>query len=145
MILFRPHSKAAVHKALKIPDSVKVILFGANSVVNERKGFRYLLEALNKIPLKSAHDIVILTFGGLPKDIKIPSKYSVVNLGLIADEKQLAMAYSVADVFVLPSLEDNLPNTVIEAMACGVPVVGFDIGGMPDMVDHKKGRLLSKA
>lgn len=141
---FRPHPKAEIHKALKIPDSVKVILFGAHSVLNERKGFRYLLEALNKIPLKSGHDITILTFGSLPKDIKIPSKYSVVNLGLIADEKQLAMAYSVADVFVLPSLEDNLPNTVIEAMACGVPVVGFDIGGMPDMIEHKKIGYLAK-
>jgi tetratricopeptide (TPR) repeat protein len=68
-----------------------------------------------------------------------------VNLGSIADEKQLAMAYSVADVFVLPSLEDNLPNTVIEAMACGVPVVGFDIGGMPDMIEHKKTGYLVKS
>jgi len=135
---FRPYPKAEIHRALKIPDSVKIILFGADFVVNERKGFGYLLEALNKIPLKSGHDIAILTFGALPGDIKIPSKYSVVNLGSIADEKQLAMAYSVADVFVLPSLEDNLPNTVIEAMACGVPVVGFDIGGMPDMIEHKK-------
>lgn len=141
---FRPHPKTEIRRALKIPDSVKIILFGADFVVNERKGFRYLLEALNKLPLKNGHDIAILTFGGLPKGIKIPSKYSVVNLGSIADEKQLAMAYSVADVFVLPSLEDNLPNTVIEAMACGVPVVGFDIGGIPDMVEHKKTGYLVK-
>lgn len=142
--VFRPHPKAEIHKALNIPDSVKIILFGADSVLNERKGFRYLLEALNKIPLKNGHDIAILTFGSLPKGIKIPLKYSVVSLGRIADEKQLAKAYSVADVFVLPSLEDNLPNTVIEAMACGVPVVGFDIGGMPDMIEHKKTGYLVK-
>ncbi len=57
---------------------------------------------------------------------------------------QLALAYSAADVFVIPSLEDNLPNTVVEAMACGVPVVGFDIGGIPDMVEHKKTGFLVK-
>jgi len=141
---FRPYPKAEIHKILKIPDSVKIILFGAHSVLNERKGFRYLLEALNKIPLKNGHDIAILTFGSLSEDLKIPPKFSIVNLGPIADETHLAMTYSVADVFVLPSLEDNLPNTVIEAMACGVPVVGFDIGGMPDMIEHKQTGYLVK-
>ena len=141
---FRPYPKAEIHKALKVSDSVKIILFGADSVLNERKGFRYLLDALNKFPLKTKHDIAILTFGSLPKGIKIPSMYSVVNLGSIANEKQLAMAYSVADVFVLPSLEDNLPNTLIEAMACGVPVIGYDIGGIADVIEHKKTGYLVK-
>jgi glycosyltransferase involved in cell wall biosynthesis len=141
---FRPHPKAEIHKALKVPDSVKIILFGADSVLNERKGFRYLLDALNKIPLKTGHDIAILTFGILSKGIKIPSKYSVVNLGSITNEKQLAMAYSAADVYVLPSLEDNLPNTLVEAMACGVPAVCFDIGGIPDVIEHKKTGYLVK-
>jgi glycosyltransferase involved in cell wall biosynthesis len=103
--IFKPYPKEEVRKALNIPESANVILFGADSVVNERKGFKYLL---------------------------------------IADESQLAMVYSAADVFVLPSLEDNLPNTVVEAMACGVPVVGFDIGGIPDMIEHKKTGYLVK-
>jgi len=142
--IFKPYPKAEIRKQLNISETSKVILFGTDSVLNERKGFRYLLEALNKIPLKIGNDITILTFGSLPKDIKIPSKYSVMNLGSIVDEKQLAMAYSTADVFVLPSLEDNLPNTVVESMACGVPVVGFDIGGIPDMIEHKKTGYLVK-
>jgi glycosyltransferase involved in cell wall biosynthesis len=54
----------------------------------------------------------------------------------VPDESLLARIYSCADVFVLPSLEDNLPNTVLEAMSCGVPVAGFDVGGMPDMVEN---------
>ena len=142
--IFKPYPKAEIRKQLNISQISKVILFGANSVLNERKGFKYLLEAFNKIPLKTGNDITIITFGHLPKGIKIPSKYSVMNFGSIADEKQIAMVYSLADVFVLPSLEDNLPNTVVEAMACGVPVVGFDIGGIPDMIEHKKTGYLVK-
>jgi len=142
--IFKPHPKAEIRKALNIPESAKVILFGAESVVNTRKGFIYLLEALNRHSLKSIQDSVILTFGSLPESVKITSRYPVYNLGRIADENQLALAYSTADVFVIPSLEDNLPNTVVEAMACGVPVVGFDIGGIPDMIDHKKTGFLVK-
>ena len=136
--IFRPYPKEEVRKTLNIPESAKVILFGADSVVNERKGFRYLLEALNKLSLKNEQNNIIVTFGNLPQGVKITSRYPVINLGSIADENQLAKIYSAADVFVLPSLEDNLPNTVVEAMACGVPVVGFDIGGIPDMIEHKK-------
>jgi GT2 family glycosyltransferase/glycosyltransferase involved in cell wall biosynthesis/Flp pilus assembly protein TadD/predicted SAM-dependent methyltransferase len=136
--IFMPYPKAEIRKQLNIPESAKVILFGADSVVNARKGFIYLLEALNRHSLKSTQDSVILTFGSFPEGVKFSSRYPVYNLGRIADENQLAMAYSAADVFVIPSLEDNLPNTVLEAMACGVPVVGFNIGGVPDMVDHKK-------
>jgi glycosyltransferase involved in cell wall biosynthesis len=62
----------------------------------------------------------------------------VMPLGYISDEKKIVEAYNAADVFVLPSLEDNLPNTIMEAMACGTPCVGFDVGGIPEMIDHKK-------
>ncbi len=134
---FKPYSRIEIRKELNIPESSKVILFGADFVLTERKGFTYLLEALNKIPLKSGKDIIILTFGNLPENITIPSKYSLMNFGSLSDEKQIALAYSVADLFVIPSLEDNFPNTVIEAMACGVPVVGFNVGGIPDMIDHE--------
>ncbi|MCF8144163.1 MAG: glycosyltransferase [Deltaproteobacteria bacterium] len=142
---FEPYPRIEGRRKLGLPESKKIVLFGADSVLNRRKGFAYLIESLNQLSLKDGSDVILLTFGNLPKGVNIPSKYSVVNLGMISDEKQLAMAYSVADVFVLPSLEDNLPNTVIEAMACGVPVVGFDIGGMSDMVKHKSTGYLAKA
>ncbi len=142
--VFKPYPKTGIRKILNIPESADVILFGAESVVNTRKGFRYLLDALNKITLKSRHEIIIVTFGHLPEGVKVTSRYPVYSLGPIEAEKQLAMVYSTADVFVIPSLEDNLPNTVVEAMACGVPVVGFDIGGVSDMVEHKKTGYLAK-
>ena len=49
----------------------------------------------------------------------------------------MVAAYSCADLFVIPSLEDNLPNTIMESMACGTPCVGFEIGGIPEMIDHR--------
>ena len=141
---FKRYPKAEIRKALNIPESAKVILFGADSIVNKRKGFQYLLEALNQFSSQSKKEIVILTFGQLPTGLQIKSRYPIYNLGSLADEKQIALAYSSSDVFVIPSIEDNLPNTVVEAMACGVPVVGFDIGGIPDMIDHKKNGFLAK-
>jgi glycosyltransferase involved in cell wall biosynthesis/tetratricopeptide (TPR) repeat protein/GT2 family glycosyltransferase len=135
--IFRPYSKAEIRKDLNIPESTKVILFGADYFC-KRKGFKYLLEALNQFGNKHHNEHVLLTFGPLPQDEKITSKLPILNLGPIDDENQLAKAYSAADVFVLPSLEDNLPNTLIEAMACGVPVVGFKVGGIPEIIDHQK-------
>jgi glycosyltransferase involved in cell wall biosynthesis len=141
---FKPYPKDQIRKASNVSESAKLILFGADSLTNQRKGFAYLLEALNRFPLKSGYEYILVTFGNLSQGVKISSKYPVLNTGSISNEDQLALIYSAADLFVLPSLEDNLPNTVIEAMACGLPVVGFDIGGMPDMVSHKETGYLAK-
>lgn len=142
--IFKPYPKMQIRKDSNISQTAKLILFGADSVTNQRKGFAYLLEALNRFPLKDDHEYTLVTFGGVPKGINISSRYQVLHTGSISEEKQLALIYSAADLFVLPSLEDNLPNTVVEAMACGLPVVGFNIGGMPDMVEHQKTGYLAK-
>ena len=142
--IFTPYPKAEIRKAINIPESAKVILFGAASIDNTRKGFHYLLEALNGIPQNGKYDIRVLTFGGVPEGLGMDSKHPLSHLGHFSDEKQLAYVYSAADVFVIPSLEDNLPNTVVESMACGTPVVGFDVGGIPDMIDHRKNGFLAK-
>ncbi len=57
-----------------------------------------------------------------------------LDLDKIGQNRLLSLVYSAADVYVIPSLQDNLPSTVLEAMACGTPVVGFDVGGVPEMV-----------
>lgn len=69
----------------------------------------------------------------------------LVTTGYLTGEKQLSWVYSAADVFVLPSLQDNLPNTALEALACGVPVVGFDVGGIPEIVREGETGLLVPA
>ncbi|MEJ2163891.1 MAG: glycosyltransferase [Desulfobacterales bacterium] len=143
--IFKPYSKKEIRNALNIPESAKVILFGADSIVNTRKGFAYLLEALKRLSNNKVYDTVVLTFGILPEGLKIATEHKIYNFGSITDENKLALVYSAADVFIIPSLEDNLPNTVVEAMACGVPVVGFEIGGIPDMIEHKKNGFLARS
>ena len=66
------------------------------------------------------------------------SIFEVCELGYVNDTQQIVDVYNACDVFVLPSLSENLPNTIMEAMACGVPSIGFKVGGIPEMIDHCK-------
>ena len=134
--VFAPYPKREeVRDGYGVPKGSKVVLFGAESLLTERKGFVYLLRALKGM---ATEGIVFAFFGRLPEEVQLELNLPLINLGFVEDEATLAALYSMADLFVIPSIEDNLPNTVVEAMLCGVPVVGFDIGGIPDMVEHKK-------
>ncbi len=116
-----------------------VLLFMVMNIKEHRKGFSYLLEAL-KI-LKSKIDqlpIEIVVIGQSDPEALAMLPYKTHALGLVKDESVIRHVYAAADVFVIPSLEDNLPNTVMESLACGTPVVGFDTGGIPEMVGHGK-------
>ncbi|MCR5455235.1 MAG: glycosyltransferase [Bacteroidales bacterium] len=124
-----------------------VVLFGAYSVKDRRKGFHYLAKALAYIHEKfPGYDDVIelLTFGkGDPLSLQqLP--YRCKSVGYVGDEKTLVALYSAADVFVTPTLEDNLPNTVMEALSCSVPCVSFDVGGLSQLIDHKRNGYLAK-
>ena len=141
---FIPYSKKEARKFFGIEMSTNVILFGADTVVNKRKGIVYLLKALNNLIYSEKQNILLITFGHIPDNIMINIKYPVKNFGHVSDQKQLSIIYSMADLFVITSLEDNLPNTVLESMACGTPVVGFNIGGIPDMIEHKETGYLVK-
>jgi len=125
-----PRDKHYSRKVLGIPENAGVILFIADSVVNKRKGLSFLIQALEGI--KETGNLFFLTVGRSKIDIHtdIPHK----DLGSVTNQRMISIVYSAADIFVLPSLQDNLPNTVIESFACGTPVIGFDTGGIPDMV-----------
>lgn len=139
--VFKPSEKAAARKTFNLPEDKKVILFCAQKATDERKGMDYLAEALNIMVQQQPlikEQAVVAVMGAHAEDIASLLPLPVMPLGYVADDKQIVEAYNAADVFVLPSVEDNLPNTIMEAMACGVPCVGFKTGGIPEMIDHQK-------
>jgi len=110
-------------------------------VTDQRKGMDYFVEAIEKMvvehpEMKENTGIAIL--GGHAEELEGKLALRVYPIGYVTDQQQIRDVYNAADVFVLPSLEDNLPNTIMEAMACGVPCVGFKVGGIPEMIDHIK-------
>ena len=142
--IFRPVDKAQARQKLGLSEHADILLFGADSVGNARKGFKYLCEAIRRIKPRKNDDALLLTFGHIPMGLQVPDNFPVQNLGHIADSEQLVRIYNAADLFIIPSLADNLPNTAVEAIACGVPVVGFNSGGIPDIIDHHKTGYLAK-
>ena len=119
----------------------RVILFVSQKVTDERKGVSFFIEAVRRMTADNpvmAEQTVIAILGGHSEDVAAQLALPTFPLGYVSDEKTIVAAYNAADVFVTPSLEDNLPNTIMEAMACGVPSVGFNVGGIPEEIDHKK-------
>jgi glycosyltransferase involved in cell wall biosynthesis len=143
---FRPVEKREARKKLKLPTDKKIVLFGAvSSTRDSRKGFDLLVEAERQLVALNEPNIFLAVFGSPQPYEQMGMKTPGQSLGLVNNDETLANIYSAADVFVAPSRQDNLPNTVIESLACGTPVVAFQIGGMPDMIDHKKTGFLAPA
>lgn len=140
--LYKPIPKEWVRQILNLPeDKKKYILFGAMSATSdERKGFKQLQKALKLVKGKDYHLLIFGSEGYDQINFGLPTTY----MGRLNDDETLAMAYSAADVMVVPSLQDNLPNTAVEAVACGTPVVAFDVGGLVDIVDHRENGYLAK-
>ncbi len=138
--LFRPKNKEACRKTFNLEQNKKILLFGADGGGgNPLKGFSVLQEALKILPLKLSKEIQCVVFGEHKQSEKKDINGIQINyIGRIANDEQLALVYNVANVFIIPSMIDNLPNTVMEAMSCGVPCIGFNVGGIPDLIDHKE-------
>ncbi len=136
--IFKNRNVSFSRDLFEIPLNKKVILFVADSISNSRKGYVYLKRALERL---DNDEVLLCSIGkGEPK---LESSVDVKHLGEIKDERIISLIYSLADVFVIPSLMDNLPNTVLESLICGTPVIGFPTGGIPDMIEHKKNGLLT--
>lgn len=129
---FKPVAPAAAREALDIPNGRQVVAFVSHSVGNVRKGFNLLLKALDR--LSTRRNLFLLIVGA--SDNLPPLSLPCLQVGSVQSVPFLRQIYSAADLFVIPSLEDNQPNTVLEAMACGTPVVGFKAGGIPEMVEE---------
>jgi glycosyltransferase involved in cell wall biosynthesis len=139
---FAPRDRAAARDVLRIPQDSHVILFLAEMLDNRRKGFPLLEEALSSCS-RLVDRLWLLSVGHNPPQPKTDVQGS--HLNYVGNDRFLSLAYSAADLFVIPSLQDNLPNTVLEAMACGTPVVGFDVGGIRDMIRPDRTGVLVEA
>jgi glycosyltransferase involved in cell wall biosynthesis len=142
---YRPIEKAAARKQLSIATDDRLILFGAmDPAGNPRKGFSHLQAGLQQLAASGWNkNTRIIVFGTSESGNAQFSGFPVQHIAPLQRDEDLAALYSAADVFVAPSLQDNLPNTVMEALACGTPCVAFDIGGMPDMIEHRKNGFLA--
>lgn len=137
--IFRPIDKRVAREILKIPQDAKFILFGAVQTNDYRKGYDLLKAALKKIERQNTRCLVFGSSTANKEDNHLPTHY----LGYIHDQILLAVIYSAADVFVCPSREESFSNTTLEALACGVPVVAFPVGAIPEMIVHKSNGILA--
>lgn len=137
--IYKPRDKNYSRGLLNIPKDKKVILFVADSIDNNRKGFIFLKRAFEQL---SDPNLVLCAVGA--KNDGLETIDNILQLDTIYDERLMGVAYSAADVFVIPSLMDNLPNTVLESLMCGTPVIGFPVGGIPDMIQDGVNGFITK-
>lgn len=127
---FRVRDRDMAREFLGVPPNAKVLLFVAHAFDDNYKGFPALLEAIDRVRGIPDLFLLILGRGRSQAQYPVPSR----SLGFVHDEMLVSLAYSAADLFVLPTLMDNFPNTALEALACGLPVVASDVGGVPEIV-----------
>ncbi len=144
--IFKPVLSNEARQKLNLPENKLLFLFSSFTVNEKRKGFDYLINSLNGLynehgNLKDKIELVVLGAADANTLNKIPFKINIV--GRINDSEKIALYYSAADLFIAPSLQENLSNTVMESLSCGTPVLAFNIGGMPDMIDHEQNGYLA--
>ena len=143
---YKPFDKKLVREMLKLPQDKNIIIFGAVSATSyKRKGFQYLQEALQKMTkggLRETTELVV--FGSSEPEKPLDLGFKTHYMGQLHDDISIVSIYAASDVFVVPSLQDNLPNTIMESLACGTPVVAFGVGGIPEMIEHRRNGYLAK-
>lgn len=137
--LFQPRNKQAARQKLNLPTDKKLLLFGSMKTTDKRKGIDYLVEAcriLSKEQPEFCQQLGVVVLGKQSEQYQSLFPFPIYTMDYVHDEKEVVNIYNAVDLYVTPSLQDNLPNTIMEAMACGVPCVGFQVGGIPEMIDH---------
>lgn len=145
---YKPIPREWARKVINLPQDKLLLLCGGTSVTSHRwKGFNLLVPALQRLSQSPQwkEQLEVVVFGSSQPQNPVDVGFKTHYLGRLGDEISLATVYAAADIFVAPSVQDNLPNTVMEAIACGVPCVAFKIGGMPDMIEHGSNGYLAQA
>jgi glycosyltransferase involved in cell wall biosynthesis len=143
---FKPVDRRTARDMLSLPQDRKLVLFGARLATNDRnKGFHLLVQSMQELSSGKREDTIeLLVFGASAPDPPADLGFRTQYLGWQNDDTTLALLYAAADVFVLPSLQESLGYTAMEAMACGTPCVAFNQGGVPDLIDHLQNGYLAQ-
>jgi glycosyltransferase involved in cell wall biosynthesis len=134
---FRPVAKEEARRALDIDPARRVVLFSAHSIKDPRKGADLMQRALEHLRRDDdLSDVLLLVVGSGSKEWADGLPFEFKSLEHTESDERLRVVYSAADIFVLPTIAENLPNGILESMACATPSVTFDVGGCPDAVRH---------
>ena len=132
--LYKPLDQNLCRDLFKLPKDKKLVLFGAMGATSDpRKGYSKLKDALDKIDSEVTE---FVAFGNTESQISSGLKININFIGRKDDDESLVALYNACDVMVVPSIQENLSNVIMESLACGTPVVAFNIGGNEDMIDH---------
>lgn len=140
--MYRPMDKIEIRNKLNLPSDKKIILFAAVKASDKRKGMDYLVEVSKQMAHRSGELLFLIAGSGgeeIQKELALPTR----SMGYVSPQ-QMPELYNAVDLFVTPSLYENLPNTIMEAMACGIPCVGFQTGGIPEMISHGENGYVAK-
>jgi glycosyltransferase involved in cell wall biosynthesis len=141
--IFKPFDKEKSRELWNLPKNKKLVLYGAMGAISDpRKGFEELSNAMKKL---EGDDIEFVVFGSSEPKESQNFGFKTHYLGGLVDDVSLVTLYSAVDVMIVPSLQENLSNAIMEGLSCGTPVVGFGIGGNSDMIIHKENGYLAKA
>ncbi|MDA3778906.1 MAG: glycosyltransferase family 4 protein [Bacteroidales bacterium] len=133
--IFKPINKEIARKIWNLPVEKKLIMFGAMGATSDpRKGFNELRKAITK--LDKNEDLEFVIFGSSKPEHAFDFGFNTHYVGRLAEDTSLVTLYNAADVIIVPSLQENLSNVIMESLACGTPVVAFDVGGNSDMIEH---------
>ena len=142
---FSPVDRARARRELALPVDGKMVLFVAHDLDDPRKGLAFLLQAMQQVARTASEETLLVLVGGRSgDDPHIAHGLKAIQAGFVPDEQVMAMYYSAADLVAFPTMADNLPCVVMESLACGTPVVGFDVGGVAEMVRHMETGYLAR-
>ena len=137
--LFKPRDKKQAREKCHLPQDKKLLLFGSVKITDKRKGIDYLVSACKQIASSYpdfSKELGVVVFGNQAEQYASLFPFPIYPMNYVSNEKELVDIYNAVVLYVTPSLQDNLPNTIVEAMACGIPCIGFNVGGIPQMIDH---------
>jgi glycosyltransferase involved in cell wall biosynthesis len=136
--IYKPRDKAEARKKLGLPEKGPVLMWSAGSRGNYRKGYHLLEKALERMQADRETMPLLITMGGAKGWDQPERLQNVKHLGYVRDPEQQSLVYAASDVFLCPTLADGQPQTALESLACGIPIIAFDLGPMPDLAINGK-------